>query len=151
LLVYRNIVLTLHIAGAAAWLGANLVQLVLTPRFARWGGETAARWADAAGALTRTYYNAAGGILGVTGVLLVMHGGWSWTAGFVLLGIATLVVGGVLGSLEFGPLSARLAAAARGGDEPAVQRLARRTVRSALIDTSLVVLTVFAMVSKWAA
>lgn len=149
--MYRHLLLTLHIIGVAAWLGANFVQLVVTPRLSRQPGEVATAWAETAGRLARTYYNVAGTLIGVTGTLLVQHGGWSWTAGFVIVGIAALVVGAALGVAEFLPLARRSAAASRAGDATLLRRLGRRAAMSALVDTSVVVLTVLAMVSKWQA
>lgn len=42
--MFRSVVLALHITGVAAWLGANFVQLVLTPRFAKDSDAVAAAW-----------------------------------------------------------------------------------------------------------
>lgn len=147
----RHLLLLVHIASAAAWLGANFVQLTVGKRMLATPDETAARWAETTGRLVATYYNVAGVLLGVTGVLLVREGGWAWSSGFVAVGIAALVVGGVLGVIEFGPLSKRIVAAARAGDAPTFTRLVRRNALSAVFDTTVVLTTVLAMVSKWQA
>lgn len=147
----RNLLLLVHIASAAAWLGANFVQLSVGRRMLGAPDETAARWAETTGRLVAVYYNVAGTLLGVTGVLLVRESGWAWSSGFVAVGIAALVVGGVLGVIEFGPLSKRIVAAARAGDGPAFARLVRRNALSAVFDTLVVLTTVLAMVAKWRA
>lgn len=96
-----------------------------------------------------TYYNVAGVGLGVTGVLMVLDGDWPWSSGFVVVGIAALVIGGVLGIIEFAPLSRKIAAAARAGDGPMFARLVKRNVLSALFDSTVVLTTILAMVAKW--
>ncbi|HET7722673.1 MAG TPA: hypothetical protein VFK43_22090, partial [Acidimicrobiales bacterium] len=112
----RTLLLALHIAGVAAWLGANFVQLVLTPRFARAGDAVAAAWTRQTIWLGTRYYNGAGAVIGVTGVLLVLDGDWGWSDGFIAVGITVLVIGGLLGALHFAPQSQRRAAALESGD-----------------------------------
>lgn len=145
----RHLLLLVHIASAAAWLGANFVQLTVGKRMLGRPDETAARWAETTGRLVSTYYNVAGVGLGVTGVLMVLDGDWPWSSGFIAVGITALVVGGVLGIIEFAPLSKKIAAAARAGDGPTLARLVKRNVLSALFDSTVVLTTILAMVSKW--
>lgn len=144
-MTYRNLLLVLHIASAAGWLGANLVQLVLTPQFARKGGEVAASWFDAASWLGKRYYNIVGIVLALTGILLVQETGYDWSAGFVAVGITVIVIGAVLGITFFAPEGERLAEASRGGGTIAWNRY----LAVALVDTSLVLLAIAAMVWKW--
>jgi hypothetical protein len=146
-MTYRNLLLVLHIAAAAAWLGANFVQLALTPQFAKRGGEVAASWFDMTSWLGKRYYNLAGGVLALTGVLLVLETGYEWSAGFVAVGIMVIVIGAVLGVAFFAPEGDRLAAASRAGAPVA----SNRYLAVALVDTSLVVLAIAAMVWKWQA
>ena len=149
--MYRNILLWLHIAAAGGWLGANLVQLSVGRRLARAGGEIAAAWFDTATLLAQRYYNVVGTLLGVTGVLLVLHGGYAWTTPFVMLGLATLVVGALLGIVHFAPTGRRLAAAARAGEDAAASSTFRAYALGAVVDTTLVLVTMLAMVSRWGA
>jgi hypothetical protein len=144
---YRNLLLVVHIGCAAAWLGANLVQLVLTPQFAKRGGELAASWFDATGWLAKRYYNVAGILLAVTGILLVQETAYDWSAGFVGVGIAVIAIGAVLGIAFFAKEGDRIASAFRsGGTADATRYLAVAT-----LDTSLVVLAIAAMVWRWRA
>lgn len=147
----RTLLLTVHIIGVAAWLGANFVQLVLLPHFARRGTEAQLAWTEASMWLGKTYYNAAGALIGLSGVALVLHGDWGWGRGFIWVGIATLAIGGVVGSVVFAPLMGKLRAqiAESHDDRAAETRITIRKV--ALIDTGLIVLTMVAMISKWAA
>ncbi|MCB1000112.1 MAG: hypothetical protein KDB40_12515 [Acidimicrobiales bacterium] len=147
----RTLLLTLHLVGVAAWLGANLVQLSLGRFYAAQGVEARLAWLRATTLLAQRYYNAAGTLIGVSGVLLVLDGGWSWGSGFVWIGIAVLVIGGVLGAVEFVPTGRHLAEALRAGAAERIRALDRRAVGFAVLDTSLVVLAVVAMVHKWGA
>jgi hypothetical protein len=147
----RTLLLAIHIAGVAAWLGANLVQLVLTPRFDKAGVAAAAAWTRQTIWLGERYYNVAGGLIAVTGVLLVLDGDWSWSAGFIWVGIAVVVIGAVLGVAHFGPQAKARAAALEAGDEPAAERALGRILPAAYLDTLLIVTAVLAMVDKWQA
>ena len=146
----RNLLLLLHIASVAAWLGANLVQLVLSPRFAAGPPEVAAAWTRQTIWLGERYYNAAGAGIAVTGVLLVLDGDWSWSSGFIWVGISVIVIGGVLGGAAFGPLAKRRAAALEAGDLAGAEAAQSRIIPLAILDTALVLTAVLAMVDKWA-
>jgi len=147
----RTVLLWIHIVAAAAWLGCNLALFALAPRFARRGGEVAAVFAESTAWLARRYYNLAGTLLGVTGVLLVLNADYKWSSGFVAVGILTLVVGGALGIAVFAPTGDALAEAHRADDARLVAALSARTTRFLALDTTLVVLTVLAMVQRWRA
>jgi hypothetical protein len=149
--MYRNLLLALHIASVAAWLGANFVQIVLSPRFAKGPADVAAAWTRQTIWLGERYYNTAGAVLAVTGVLLVLDGDWSWSAGFVAVGITVIVIGGVMGGVFFGPLAKRRAAALESGDEAGAAQAQGRIIPLALFDTALVLTAVLAMVDKWQA
>lgn len=147
----RTLLLALHITGAAAWLGANLVQLALNPRFERGETAVAAAWTRQQVWLGERYYGPVGALIAVTGVLLVLDGDWSWSSGFVWVGIAVVIVGGVLGVVAFAPLTRGRAEALERGDAAAADQARRRTTGLALLDTALVLLAVLAMVDKWQA
>ncbi len=147
----RTLLLALHIASVAAWLGANFVQLVLSPRFAREDSAIAAAWTRQQMWLGQRYYNAAGAGIGVTGVLLVLDGDWSWSAGFIWVGIVVVAIGGLLGGLAFAPLAKRRLAGLEAGDAAAAQEAQGRIIPLALLDTVLLLVAVLAMVHKWQA
>ena len=145
----RNLLLALHIAGVAAWLGANLVQAVLSPRFARGPADAAAAWTRQTIWLGERYYTAAGGVIAVTGVLLVLDGDWDWSSRFIWVGIAVIVIGAVLGVRVFGPLAERRAEALESGDMATAGAAMGRIIPFAIVDTVLVLLAILAMVDKW--
>jgi hypothetical protein len=147
----RTVLLTLHIVGVASWLGANFVQLVLAPRFARASSDVAAAWSRQTIWLGERYYTGAGAVIGITGVLLVLDGNWSWSAGFIWVGIGVVVLGAVLGVAFFGPLAKQRVAALESGDTDQADTAQRRIIPLALLDTALVITAVLAMVHKWQA
>lgn len=147
----RTLLLALHISGVAAWLGANFVQLVLSPRFARGPADVAAAWTRQTIWLGERYYIASGVLIPVTGVLLVLDGDWSWGAGFVWVGISVVVIGAVMGGAVFGPLAKQRVTALEAGDEPAAASVQRRIMGFAVLDTVLILTAVLAMVHKWQA
>jgi len=135
----------------AAWLGANFIQILVVPRMERAGTAVAVAWHETAADLSKKYYSAAGAVIGVTGVLMVLDDRAEWSSGFVWVGIGAIVLGAILGVVVFGPKEEELVAAHRSGDSGGVARLLR-TIRSfAVVDTLVVLLAVVAMVDHWQA
>lgn len=147
----RTVLLAAHLAGMAAWLGANFTQLALARYYGNQPTDARLAWVRATGLMASRYYNAAGTLIGATGVGLVLHGHWSWSSGFIWVGVGVLVIGGALGAGGFVPTSARLAAALRAEQAAEVRRLDRRTLVMAVLDTAFVLTAVLAMVHKWRA
>lgn len=151
--MYRNLLLVLHIIAVSAWLGANFVQIVVAPRMARVGGSTHLAWLSTSRMLGQRYYNVAGVLLGVTGVLLVIETPYEFSAGFVAVGLSTIVVGALLGVFGFERWTKRqmLALESSPPDEPVATRMAQRVLVGALFDSALVILAIVTMVVKWRA
>jgi len=145
----RTLLLSLHIVGVAAWLGANFTQMFVVRILEGGGHETARLWHSASALMVRTYYNLAGALITVTGILLVIDGDWSWSGGFIAVGFITVVVGGALGILFFQPMSQRAIAAHEAADDTASRSVLRKLTIGVLVDSTLVVVTIFAMVAKW--
>ncbi len=145
----RTLLLTAHLIGVGAWLGANLTQLFLARFYAQQNGDGRLAWVRATTLMARRYYNVAGIVIGVTGVSLVLHGKWGWDSGFIWVGVAVLVIGGVVGVAHFVPTGERQIEAIERNDRTLLARLDRRVISVAVIDTALVVLAMLAMVDKW--
>jgi len=144
----RNLLLLAHITSVAAWLGANILQLVVGPRLRARGGEVARQWAETGEFLGRRYYNVVGGLVAVTGIALVLHDDWHWR-GFVLVGIAMVVVGGLTGVFGFDRQFKREIAARTAGDDVAAKRATHNITTLAFMDTFLLLITALAMIDKW--
>ncbi|MDA3040371.1 MAG: hypothetical protein O3C27_12755 [Actinomycetota bacterium] len=100
----RNLLLTLHLIGAAAWLGGNLTQMMMLPIFDRAGHAAARVWHDASGQMAKIYYSVAGALITVSGValLLLSDSPWSFSDPFVSIGFAVVLIGGLMGILHRG-------------------------------------------------
>jgi hypothetical protein len=146
--VTRNLLLLAHITSVAAWLGANLLQLVVGPRLRARGGEVARQWAETGEFLGKRYYNIIGGLVAITGIGLVFHGHWEWR-GFVLVGIGMVVVGAVTGIVGFDRLFRQEVAARTSGDEVTATRAAHNITSLAVMDTVLLLITMLAMIDRW--
>ena len=144
----RNLMLLAHITSVAAWLGANILQLVIGPRLRARGGDVARQWAETGEFLGKRYYSVVGGLVLITGIGLVFHGHWEWR-GFVLVGIGMVVVGAVTGVVGFDRLFKREVAARTSGDETAAKRAAHNITSLAFMDTFLVLLTMLTMIDRW--
>ncbi len=145
----RTLLLAIHIASVGGWLGANYLQLLLSRRFARGSAESAAAWTRHTIWLGERYYGVIGALIAISGVLLVIDGDWSWSSGFIWVGVAVIVIGGVMGAAVFAPLSKRRLAALESGDTATAAQLLNRIVMFGALDTVLILLAVLAMVHKW--
>ncbi len=145
----RNLLLLVHIASVGGWLGANYVQMVLSPRFSKGSNEVAAEWTRHTIWLGERYYTLVGGLIAVTGVLLVLDGDWSWSSGFIWVGAGVIAIGAATGAAAFGPWAKRRAAALDAGDKAGADEIQRRVISLAVVDTALVLLAILAMVDKW--
>ncbi len=136
--------------AVAAWLGANILQFVIAPRLRRAGSAAAFTWSEIARFLGQRYYNLVGIVLGASGVLLVLDGDWRWR-GFVFVGIATIVVGAILGIALFEPLLKKEAAAIEAGNTAELTRIRHNITSVATLDTVLLLITMLAMIDRWMA
>jgi uncharacterized membrane protein len=147
-----QVLLWLHIIGAAAWLGGNVTQVVLGRSFAREPNPAVAAFLRGTVAMGTRQYTPATVLILVTGILMVLQNeAWRFESGFVVLGFLTVVVGAALGGAVFGPVGRRTAAAYEAGDTEAVAAGDRRLTTFGLLDTALVLMTLAAMVWKWGA
>ncbi len=148
----RDVILSLHIIAVAAWLGGNFVRLMLLPFFEKQGHAVAAVWHQASGNMAKIYYTIAGVAIMVTGVVLVLDAdNIEFSAAYVSLGFVAVIFGAASGMAFFGPKSRELIAAHEAGDDAAVAGLLTKVNVMALVDTAIVILTVFAMVGGWGA
>lgn len=147
----RTILLTLHLAFVAGWLGADLVVHVLEPRVRRGSTDVQAAWTRQLAWMHERYYAAIAVLVLATGVLLVLDGDWSWSSGFVWVGVGAIVGGATLGGGGLGALTKQRLTALEAGDAAGVERARRRMVPLSLVVTALPIVAILAMVDKWQA
>ena len=144
----RTLLLTLHIAAAGSWLGADVLVHALSPRLER-DLSAAPAWARAQVWLHDRYYPIVAVVLLATGVLLVLDGGWSWSSDFIWVGVGAVVLGAALGGGGLGSLSKRRLAALTAGDEATAADASRKLQRLGVVVTLLPIVAILAMVEKW--
>lgn len=144
----RDMYLVLHIIGVCLWLGANGVLAFMGSRWSTASTEVRAWWAESQLALARVFYNIAGGLILVTGVLLAVENGL-FKSTFVSIGFGAIIAGAAMGMLVFAPGARQLAAAVRAGRDDEANRLQQRLAIFGLVDTVIVVFTIVAMVGRW--
>ena len=86
-----------------------------------------------------------------TGIWLVIDGDWSWSSGFIWVGIGAIVGGATLGGGGLGALTKQRLTALEAGDEEAAAKVERRTMPLNIMVTALTLLALLAMVDKWQA
>lgn len=142
----RNVILWLHIGAAGTWLGANMFQLVGGPIVRRAGDAAESAWLRAVVELSKRLYPPAAILALLTGVELVRRGAWSYGDVFVMIGITMVAFGAVVGSALIGPWSTGLIEAIdRNGDTTSLRR---RLSGITVLETALVLFTIYAMVAK---
>lgn len=146
----REVLLIVHIAAVAAWLGASGAQFVILPTMTRRGGETAEAWMTTFVRLGRIYYTPAALLILASGIGLVIDSTlYDFEHVFVVVGVLMVLIGGALGGAFYGP-KGRLAAEAYGsGDDQAGRAQSTRIAQVGALEVVLLVVTVAGMVYRW--
>jgi hypothetical protein len=145
----RDFLLIVHIAGAGTWLGANIVQAVVTPMAVKEGGTAASGWYRIAGRLSTVLYMPAAILILLTGIFLVLQSDvYGFGSLFVTIGFITIVIGALFGMFVFGPVSKRAADAIDAGDTGGIKAATGRLATFGVIDTILVLVTITVMVLR---
>lgn len=143
------LLLFVHILAAGAWLGASFTQVAVTPAMRRTGGAPAAAWMRQTARLGVVLYTPAAVALLITGFWMVIReSAYEFEQTFVALGIITVIIGMVLGMRVFGPGGREVADLHDAGEEAEAATAHKRLTVYGLLDTLLVVFTVWAMVKR---
>lgn len=146
----QNILLWVHILAAGAWLGGNLVQVFAGPIMEKAGPAPEAAWHRMTVKMGAMFYTPAAVVVLVTGFELVRsNAGYEFSAAFVSLGFFTVLVGAILGMVVFAPAGRKLAEAIDRGDHSEVRTLKGKLRLWGMLDTLLVLVTMYAMVAKF--
>lgn len=146
----RETLLIIHILAAGTWIGGSLTVLFLNGRLRKRGHEAGAGFMSGFEEMGRKYFPPAAVLLLLTGILLVLDSDvFGFGNAFVAIGIAVVIAGALLGSLVFDPIAKEARRAHGEGNDAAADTAYRRFGRVGLLDISLLVLAVVAMVMKW--
>ncbi len=144
-----EILLFVHILGAAVWVGGSIMLGFISNRVER-SGDAAyrARFAQSAGVV--------GPVVGVSALLLLASGIWmvfespaiELTQTWVWLGLAMFLLSAIVGAAYFGPASNKTVAALEGGQVEEADRRAKTFNLVSRLDTLLLLVVVGLMVFK---
>lgn len=147
-MLYRDILLVIHISAVGAWLGANILQ-ALVPGMIGPESAAASAWFRVTEKMSGRFYIPVGVTVLVSGILLVLNSDvYGFGSVFVSIGFVAIVVGAVLGSVVFGPKSTAIADALDSGNVALANKLRMATGRFGVLDTLILLFTIYAMVSK---
>jgi len=143
--------LAIHIMAAGTWFGANVVKFIVTPQAQKAGGAVAAGWHRTVVGLMRTLYMPAAIIALVTGFGLLNAGTNTFSMGdpFVSIGFMTVIIGSALGMAFFAPNGRKAADAREAGDTTLAASIERKLLLAGVLDMTLVLVTIAAMVGNW--
>jgi uncharacterized membrane protein len=142
--------LFLHILGAGTWLGARATQAFATPYMRRQGPAAAASWIRATVAMGNRIYAPAAVVILVTGIWMVARSDfYEFEQAFVGIGFVAVLIGVFLGIRVIGPRGEALAALHdEGADDATITGAYGGLMRVGLLDTLVIVVTIWAMVNR---
>ncbi len=140
----RNVLLILHILGAAAWIGGGLYGWFSYSRLAKAGAGSGLR--AVAGAADR-YFGPAAVLTLLSGIALVWtQDAWGWSDTFVLVGIGVFVFSAAWQPLVASKVEERFLDAVDGqGDLVSASRSVNLTMA---VDLAVLLVALWAMVVK---
>ena len=145
----RDTLLIIHILAAATWIGGSMAVAYLSGPMRKKGSDVGAGFMSGFEQMGRSYYPPTVVVLLVTGILLVLDSSvYEFQNGFVIVGIASVIVGILLGTKVFAPLAKSAVRAHNDADATAVARTYRRFRAFGVLDLAILVFAVFAMVTK---
>jgi uncharacterized membrane protein len=146
----HDTLLIIHILAAGTWIGGSLTVMFLNGRVRTAGHASASGFMAAFEQMGRLYYPPTAIVLVVTGALLVIDNDHhSFNDAFVLIGIAIVIAGALLGSLVFDPIAKQARQAHDEGNEAEIAKIYRRFTNYGVLDIALLVFAVAVMVVEW--
>jgi|FLYL01.1.fsa_nt_gi uncharacterized membrane protein len=140
-----ELVLVLHVLGAALWLGGGVLSLVVTRRL----GSIPETWMTVTQALGNTYFAPVAVLTLLTGAGLVgMSGAFGFTDGFVMLGLVVWIYSAVSNSTYGRKLDQRTGEAMAAGNRDLVRQAETKRALFHISHIALLTLVLAAMVLK---
>jgi uncharacterized membrane protein len=144
-----ELLLTIHVLAAIAWLGSALCVQVLAVRAV--GSDDPVRKGrvadDAEWLATRIFIPSSLLVL-IFGILLVLDGPWGFDQTWILLGLAGYAFSFLVGILYLSPESGRIKRALEAGAETEAEARTRRIFLVSRIELGILALVVVDMVVK---
>lgn len=142
--------LFLHIAAAAAWIGAAIRQMAETPVVQSGQPVARAMWHRNQVAMGTRLFAPAAVIVLVSGILMVIdNSSVGFGTPFVSVGFAAVIFGAAVGPAVFGKRGDAAATKLEEGDVAAADAIAKKTRPIEWLDLGILLVTLAAMVWKW--
>ncbi len=144
----RDVLLFLHILGAAGWIGGGAFGIFVMARFAKAGGEERGRSMEFMLEKATPYGIVVFLLTVLSGVGLVLtQERWGWGDTFVLFGIGAIIVEGTWESAVARKKDQALIDAVKN-DSPNRLAVLRSWYRTAWVDVTILLVALWAMVTK---
>ena len=140
-----------HVLAAIIWVGGAVAANIQGTRISRSGdGERLAVFGRDTEWLGNNVYLPASLVVLVFGILTALKGHYSFGQAWLLIGIASVVATAITGSTFLGPELKRISGliATRGANDPEAIRRTSRLIAIARIDLVVLLIVIFAMVTK---
>lgn len=143
---------TLHVIGAAAWVGGGAINLFQAARTRRSGDPALMLdFLDEAEWLGKRYFAPLAGVTALMGILMVLDlGAENFKEPWIVVGIAGFLISSFIGARYLTPESGRLRelVGQKGLDDPETKSRIDRITMVTRIDTLILVLVIADMVIK---
>jgi uncharacterized membrane protein len=138
-----ELLLTIHILAAAAWIGGGLYATFSASTLAGSMGLKPVMLVE--DSVSTKFFGASVALVLLSGIgLVITSDQFGWTNAFVLIGIAAIVLDGVIEGVIFSPRVKRLTEA----DEPSMTEFRSILRTSSVLHMAILFFTVWAMVAK---
>ena len=143
---------TLHVVGAACWVGGGAISLFQAARVRASGNPTRLiEFLDEAEWLGKKYFGPIAGVTALMGVLMVIDvGAENFKEPWIIIGILGFIASSVIGAAFLTPESGRLKELvnSKGMDDPETKSRIGRITLATRLDTLILILVVADMVIK---
>lgn len=145
----REILLVLHIVGAALWIGGGILGTLARNRFVSESAAVALRWMSFEESLSRAFFPVAAVLTLLSGIsLVVVSPAYEFLDLFVMLGLAVFLVSAVGNSAFAARRNALAVAALADGDEKEARERFATTRPYHLFEIAFLLFVLVAMVYR---
>lgn len=144
-----KLLLFIHIAAVATWLGAAVTQLIVSPAMHRAGGATASNWMRQTVRLGRVLMTPAAVLILLTGIWMVIRESfYDFEQAFVAIGFVAVILGAFLGMRVYGPGGTEVAALHESGEAGRAGEKLQRLLTIGAAEVGFLLFTTWAMVAR---
>lgn len=140
----------LHVFFAIVWVGGGIMLQILLGRARAAGPETMAHFNAMAEWTSSRIFMPSSFLTAGFGIATVAVGGYDWGAPWIGMGFGGFILSGLIGMAVLGPTARKMKTliAERGPTDPVVAHMGRRLGLFGRVDLVILIVVVFAMVTK---